>query len=109
MTHPAIRLALREWRANRSAFQDLLEARHRQADDELSGNLLNSRGRSAGIDSISLFYGPWVRVKAYASEELLAWFDDHGWTTFEAFEAELTEYPGRCWGELIQDWETGEI
>lgn len=104
LTHPAIASALAAWRKNRSDFQSLLEQRFQQADDDLCGYLLNNRGRAKAIDAISLFYGPWSRVKAYANEELIAWFEVYGRITFEDYESALTGYPGHHWGELIRDW-----
>lgn len=83
------------WRALRAEFDDELDRRHAQATDDTNGVLLNARGRAAGIESRSLFYGPAVRVRAYASEELRDWFDEHGRVTFAQFEQERTE-PRAC-------------
>ncbi|HLR95010.1 MAG TPA: hypothetical protein VK053_10820 [Jiangellaceae bacterium] len=59
-----------------------------RAHSELRGELLSARGRAAGIDPHSLFMGPQTRVEAYASEELLQWFAQHGRPTVEQFEAQ---------------------
>jgi len=67
----AIRAALEQRAIIRAAFDDHLEAQMTRAEAACrSAGLLNARGRAAGIDPRSLFYGPAVRVRAYASTEL---------------------------------------
>lgn len=78
--------AFARWRTVRADFDDHLEASIGLAETACRGILLNARGRAAGIDPLTLFYGPRVRVDAYASEELLEWFREHGRTTFEQFQ-----------------------
>ncbi|GAA4627306.1 hypothetical protein [Cellulomonas oligotrophica] len=83
----AIRDALARRAVIRSAFEDYLEARLAAAEaDCRSAGLLNARGRAAGIDPRSLFYGPAVRVAAYASPELRDWFAQNGRLTYAEFE-----------------------
>ncbi|MGP9736117.1 hypothetical protein ACT3SQ_16365 [Brachybacterium sp. AOP42-C2-15] len=57
-----------------------------RAHTELRGELVNDAGRAARIDPVSLFLGPRYRVDRYASEELKAWFAEHGRLTVEEFE-----------------------
>ncbi|WP_277212319.1 hypothetical protein [Isoptericola croceus] len=90
--------AMDTWRHIRAEFQDLLEARYAAAENALGPALLNRRGWEAGIDPMSLFYGPRTRVDAYASRELLDWFAEHGRTTYTEFETQYLEAmidPGR--------------
>ena len=91
-------LAIARWREVRADFELILESSYARAVDDCAGVLLNTRGRAAfplttrtpaaGVDAYSLFYGPQVRVRAYASDELKAWFDEHGRLTFAQFERE---------------------
>lgn len=83
---PWFAMAIEQRRIARAEFQDFLENHLRAADDELSGYLLNQRGTDAGIEAMTLFYGPAVRVKAYASEELVNWFQENGRMTFQEYE-----------------------
>lgn len=83
---PLVEAALAYRDQLRLEFQDHLEARQQQAERDCNGVLLNARGRAAGVDTSTLFYGPRVRVDAYASEELRDWFGRHGRVTFEEFE-----------------------
>lgn len=46
------------------------------AEAQTKGNMLNRRGREAGIDERTLFRGPESRVRKYGSEELLNFFDE---------------------------------
>lgn len=83
----AIRAALAERARIRADFDVYLDARMNVAEEHTrSAGFLNARGRAAGIDPRTLFYGPAVRVQAYASEELKAFFRDHGRLTYERFE-----------------------
>ena len=86
-------------------FQDHLEALYARAETECAGQLLNARGRAADIDAFTLLYGPWVRVEAYASEELRDWLATAGRITFEEFEEAMGAVPGRRWGEAIAEWD----
>ncbi|WP_435109934.1 phage minor capsid protein [Nocardiopsis synnemataformans] len=70
------------------------------AETELRGVMLNAEGEAAGIDPMSLFSGPRSRAERYASEELRAWWDAHGRTTFQEFvdgieQGRQTGDPGR--------------
>ncbi|MFJ4233863.1 hypothetical protein [Cellulosimicrobium cellulans] len=86
-----IRAAFDYRRQVREQFQDLLEARYAAAVNDCNTVLLNARGCEARIDPFSLFYGPGVRVDAYASPELREWFATHGRQTFAQFEQQYLE------------------
>lgn len=70
----------------REDFELHRRATFTRAHAELRGELLNARGRAAGIDPSSLFMGPQNRVGCYASEELQRWFALHGRLTVAQFE-----------------------
>ncbi|MBU4213561.1 MAG: hypothetical protein KJ792_02770 [Actinobacteria bacterium] len=74
------------WRECRDAYDLFLEDQHSQAERACRGNLLNRRGRTAGIRAETLFLGPWSRARAYASDELLEWWATHPRQTFSQFE-----------------------
>lgn len=48
------------------------------AEERTGGALLNSRGREAGIDAMSLFSGSAKRASKYASDELKAYWQQNG-------------------------------
>ena len=109
-SHPAITARLSQWRESRAAYQDYLEAQHDAAEAACNGVLVNQRGRWAHVHPASLFLGPWARVQAYASTELLEWFWEHGRLTFEEWEAQHGLIPGRSWGQVIAEatpWSQG--
>lgn len=54
------------------------------------GVLLNRRGREAGVDERSLFTGPEKRARAYASPELLEWWEHNPRPTQAYFEGQDT-------------------
>lgn len=87
-----------QWRLLRAEYDLYLEAAYDAALEGCSGVLLNERGRRAGIDARSLFMGQRARAYAYASEELRDWWDAHPRVTFQDFEAQHTDAPGRSWG-----------
>lgn len=61
-------------RADRAAA---VEAEYLAADAQTRGNMLNRRGREAGVSEKSLFTGPESRARKYASEELLEYWQHH--------------------------------
>lgn len=70
----------------RAEYELLLEVSFERAERDCNAVLLNASGRAAGIDPRSLFMGPAVRVKCYASPELVEWFEVNGRTTYADFE-----------------------
>jgi hypothetical protein len=64
----------------RTAQQEYSDEVYRQwlhAETATNGVMLNKRGLRAGINERSLFTGPESRVRAYASPELIDWFEEH--------------------------------
>lgn len=65
-------------RRREDAEQEYRDEVYRQwlrAEAQTNGVMLNRRGRAAGISDRSLFTGPESRVKAYASPELVEFFE----------------------------------
>lgn len=80
-----------EWRRVRAEYALFLEAQYDAALEECSGVLLNERGKAAGVSSFSLFSGSRVRAAAYASEELLDFWQRHPRMPFCVFERQSYE------------------
>lgn len=78
--------AIEAWRECHAAFRDYQQAEYDRAAEACRGNLLNRRGRDAGVDSLSLFQGNRIRAEAYASPELLEHWRTWPRPTFQAFE-----------------------
>jgi len=55
------------------------------AESETNGYMLNKAGKAKGIDERKLFTGSEAQVRAYASRELLDYFQVHGRPTRAAF------------------------
>ncbi|MFJ3867901.1 phage minor capsid protein [Streptomyces nigra] len=60
------------------------------AEDALNGYLLNDRARAAGKNPLSLFSGPARIAYANASDELKAWWAEHGRLTQAEFLEQAT-------------------
>jgi hypothetical protein len=68
--------------------QEWTDHRYRQwlaAESETNGYMLNKRAKRAGIDERTLFTGNAARIRRYASDELLDFFDAHPPLTREQF------------------------
>lgn len=89
--------AFETYREMRADFEHYRRSRFVRAHTELRGELLNAAGRNARIDPGALFLGPRARVDRYASEELKAWFGEHGRLTVEEFERQW--WDGRADGD----------
>lgn len=70
----------------REDFELYLEAQFFAAHEACNGVLLNRKGRARDIDPRSLFMGSADRAFCYASEELLAWWDEHRRINYRRFE-----------------------
>lgn len=101
VSSPAIVHRLAQWRENRAEYEHYLENQVSRAEQDLNGCLLNPRGLTAGVSAYRLFYGPYYKACAYASEELIDWWQQHGRLTFEQWEAQHGLVPGRSWGDLL--------
>lgn len=66
-------------------WRESIELQYLAAEAECNGQLLNPAGRAAGISSRSLFMGPARTAAAYASEELLWYWQDNPRLTFDAW------------------------
>lgn len=73
--------------AARMERESIAEMSYLLAEADTKGNLLNKRGRAAGIDDRSLFTGPEARAPAYASEELIEHWETHPRPTAAMFAA----------------------
>lgn len=82
------RQAALDYREMRSEFDLVLEAAYRAAEEGAHGKMLNTLGRSRGIDAYSLMMGPWRRVELYASPELIEHFRTHGRPSVSDYESE---------------------
>ena len=81
-----IRDAFADWRKCRAEFDLHLYAAYARAEESTNGCLLNSRGLEREINQVSLFMGPWVRARAYASEELLENWEQYPRLTYSEYE-----------------------
>lgn len=86
--------ALDEWRRVRADFDLFVESQLDAAELACNGNLLNDRGRAAGVSYRSLFAGPGshMRARAYASEELREFWSHTPRMTFASFEGQVYEW-----------------
>ncbi|MGW0134834.1 hypothetical protein [Streptomyces sp. NPDC003299] len=66
-----------------------------QAEEDLNGNLLNKKARAAGHSPLSLFSGPARIAYARASDDLRAWWAEHGRMTQAEFIESVTGQPQR--------------
>lgn len=84
-----MRAAFEQRQQMRDDFELTRNSQYERAMAELRGELLNRRGRENHIDPYSLFMGPVNRAMAYASEELLEWWqtgDNNRRWTVEQYE-----------------------
>ena len=104
---PAIVPRLSQGRESGAAYGVYLEGVHAAALEATAGVLVNARGRAAGIDSWSLLAGPGhhLRLRAYGSPELLEYLEARPAMTFQEWEVQHGQVPGRSWGDLIQQAE----
>ena len=65
------------WTARRLERAEAVEREWQQAETATKGVMLNRRGKEAGVNKRTLFTGPESRARAYASEELLTYWETH--------------------------------
>jgi hypothetical protein len=75
--------------AVRRLYGEWVQLAYMAAEDATRGFMLNQRGRAKGINPVTLFSGPAHVARAYASEELARWWEEHGRKTYTEFRAEL--------------------
>lgn len=83
--------AAAEWNDMRAEFDIVLEAAYRLAEEGAGGAMLNARGRREHVSAYSLLTGPWVRVEAYASPELIEHFQKVGRPSLSDYERQWVE------------------
>lgn len=76
-------------RLSAAAYRDEVNRLYFVAEDATRGSVVNNAGRAAGIDPMTLFTGGEARARKYASDELLAWWDDYGRLSLADFRASL--------------------
>ncbi|WP_288874204.1 hypothetical protein [uncultured Microbacterium sp.] len=92
--------AFNAWRECRAEYDDTLYSQYEAAEAATNGAMLNARGREKGIDPFTLFMGTEARALAYASEELVEYWQSHPRITFAKFER---QWQARREAELIED------
>lgn len=116
VTSPYVREALDRVAEVRSAYRDLMYARYSHAETELNGRLLNRQGMRAGVDPLQLFSGTRAYAYAYASEELVEYWQSHPRLTFAEYERQSHErhpFPfgdtlaavDQLLGDLVDSWD----
>lgn len=93
--HQEQRLTRREARA---LYDEYVYRQYLAAEDDLRGYLLNKKAQTDGIDPVSLFRGPARIAHARASDELRAWWAQHGRLTQAEFIESVTGQHQR-WAE----------
>lgn len=74
------------WRQMKAEYDDMLEREYRRAETATNGYLVNREGRRRHIDGRTLFSGPEVRARKYASDELLEHWNNHPRPSLQHFE-----------------------
>lgn len=102
--------ALADWREARAAYADLLNAQYEQAAEACREALVNDVGRRKGIEPISLFMGNKARAYAYATPELIEWWETHPRVPFVEFERQWlamrdAEYESDVLDRVLADME----
>lgn len=93
-------VATAQWRRMRAEYQDVLDAQYAAAEHTCNGNLVNARGRAAGVTGMDVFTGPPNVVTAYASDELAEHLRNHPRLTLAEFERQwLDSEP--AWDEAV--------
>ena len=88
---PVFRQALDRIAQLRDEHRSITLHAYMQAEEAVSGAMLNDRGRRAGIDPYALFTHNTTFMRAYASEELIEHLAAHPRLTFEQYEYLMTE------------------
>lgn len=88
---PIFARAAADWNEMRAEFDIVLEAAYTAAEKGSGGAMLNARGRREHVSAYSLLTGPWVRVEAYGSPELIEHFRKRGRPSLADFERQWVE------------------
>lgn len=81
-----VRQALRQRDVLRAEFEDYRMHAYLEAEEACRTKLVNRRGERVGVSAMSLFIGSARHANAYASEELIEWWETHPRPVFEVFE-----------------------
>jgi hypothetical protein len=73
----------------RAAYRKALEDQYFAAEAATNGYLLTAEGQRKGIDPRALWRQNETYARRWASEELKAWWDEHGRLTFDQFATQL--------------------
>lgn len=83
--------AARQYRACRADYDRYLDGVYLAAEEATRGAMLNTRGRRARIDPRSLLMGTETRALAYASPELIEYWEDWPRLNYTEFERQWLE------------------
>lgn len=97
LTNPAVRKSRNLSQRERASeeYQNYAMAQYNRALDDLNGVLLNEKGKAfsrgaGGYDTeMNIFTGSAVTARKYASEELLAWWEEQGRETLGSFRYKM--------------------
>jgi 2'-5' RNA ligase len=77
----------------RAAFRDEVYEHYMRAENDIGMSMLTKKAQADGIDERTLFVGNEDTARKHASDELLAWWDEHGRPTYDEFLAGLLDDP----------------
>jgi hypothetical protein len=83
--------AKEDYKEMKAEWDRYVEVLYNMALEDCNGVLVNSLGRSRGIDGYTLFTGTLTRAKKFASEELLEFWEQNGRMTMTEFETQWVE------------------
>lgn len=79
------------YRQCRREYDVYLDSAYLAAEEATRGAMVNARGRRAGIDPRSLMMGTEARALAYASPELVEYWEDWPRLTYTEFERQWVD------------------
>ena len=90
----------------RADYLDYAENMAANAETGTNGVLWSRRGTvrldSGQIVAWELFSRPWAHVACYASEELRAWFEDHGRMSFTDYRDQVRGYNREAYADYLE-------
>ena len=92
MTEPFFDWAMEHRAEVRAAFDDYQLAEYEKASEACRGRLLNERGIRARKDALDLFQGNQTHAHAYASHELIEWWQTNPRPVFARFAQQYGEH-----------------
>jgi hypothetical protein len=82
----AVQFGIDIYKQIRAEFEDYRLSAYEAASEACRGRLINDRGEKAGIDAWDLFIGNGIRARAYASPELIEFWETHPRITVAEYE-----------------------